>query len=672
MITPLLTLRATLRSARRCVPRVGGRLALPLALPLALFGAVLPRGPLGAQQEPAVHAMRRGDTLIVHYLGALATGQRLLLERQVGAEWRVVGDTVRPPASRDEFVTRLGARLPDVMRRFDAETDALLWLRLRTDADGAGVAALFDAPLALALGRQLRDVRVGAAPARHRVRLVGPSPATFDVVAPVAAERLRAAAILAISHIPTAVNVRLRVGSGDAIAWQVEGRSSTDTTWRRLSVRPTVRGDDSDMLTASFPLAHEGIVWQVAVRALGVGGMSGPLSPIVRYEAFDRTPPRPVLDPRASLDTLDRVHLRWSAAPEPDAAGYVVYRAREAKQTGVRLTARPLPIGQLVWQDTARLENGQWVYRLSVVDSSGNESVRGNAAPITVPDRTGPVLPGTLTATVLADSAVRLRWSKARANDLREYIVTRQRGDKAAGEGWSRITRPLSLDTVLVDRGTDGGGLRGVRVLRYHLVALDSTGNASAPLDVEVAIPDRVPPAAPASLRAERLAGRALITWGASASDDVARYELRRRTGTADSLLVTFAASERASYDDFSAGPAARQYTIVARDSAGNASPARTATLAVDAGPMLAAPANVIATVRGTGVAVRWDALSGAVRYRVERAAARNGEYTEVGAATTNAFVDSNGKAGAWYRVRAVDAGARDGLRSIAAEAAPR
>lgn len=627
---------------------------------------------LAAQERPAVHAVRRGDTLAVYFLDAIPAGRALLLERQVGADWRAVGDTVRAASSREELVARLGDKVPDLLRRFNVESEALLWLRLRTDASEAGLAALFDDDLASALGRALRDPRVGAAPARHRVRVVGDEGAVYAVPLPVAPERLRAPTIVQVSHVPTSVNLTFRIVASDAVAWRVEGRSSADTTWRRLSVRPVAMSEESDTVAASFPLVREGLVWHVAVRALGVGGVPGPLSPVVRYEAFDRTPPRPVLDPRATLDSLDRVHLRWSAAPEPDAAGYHVYRGRDEKNTGARLTVRALPVEQLVWQDTSALESGQWVYRLSVVDSLGNESVRGNAAPITVPDRTPPVLAGALVATVVGDSVVRLRWSRARATDLREYIVTRQRGDKAAGEGWTRLTRPLTLDTLLSDRGTDGGGLRGVRILRYHLVALDSTGNASLPLDVEVTVPDRVPPAAPAAFRAERLAGRALLTWGASPSADVLRYELRRKSGTVDSLLATFAASERASYDDFTAGPATRQYTILARDSAGNASPARTAALVADPGPMLVAPANVIATVRGTAVALRWDALSGAVRYRVERAATRNGAYTEVGAATTNAFVDPAGRAGAWYRVRAVDASAREGLRSVAAEAAPR
>lgn len=656
------------------------RRSLWCAMMLIVLGACVARNAASAQaptrivadSQPLLHAVRRGDTLVVHYLGTLSGPQALLLERQVGGQWRVVSDTVRGAASREEFVALLGPSLGDVMRRFDAESDALLWLRLRTDQSSAGIAALFDGTLARALGRQLRAVGLGVTPVPHRVRVIGADQPPIPVAMPRAAERLLAPSITGISHVPTALTVRFRAPASDAIAWHLEGRNSLDTTWRRLSVRPVARGDASDTVTATLAMPHEGIIWQVAVRALGAGGAPGRLSAVVRYEAFDRTPPRTVMDPRAALDSLDRVHLRWSASPEPDAAGYHVYRAMKAEERGTRITTRAIPVDTLTWTDTARLEARQWIYRLSAIDSAGNESAPGNVAPVHIPDRTPPSLAGALGATVLGDSAVRLRWSAARARDLREYIVTRQRGDKSAGESWTRLTRPLARDTVLVDRGADGGGLRGVRILRYRLVALDSTGNASAPLEVEVAIPDRVAPAAPASLRAERAPGHAVISWRASPSADVARYELRRTTGPTDSLLATFGAGERAAWEDFGAGPGARRYTLIARDTAGNASVARTATLPVDAGPLLTAPANAIATVRGSGVALRWDAVSGAARYVIERATSRNGDYTAIGTATTMTFTDAAGRAGAWYRVRAVDASGRDGLRSIAAEASVR
>ena len=655
-------------STRRSLARSAARLGLALGL----IGAHAAPARAQADSLPVLHAVRRGDSLVVHFLGDLAGARGLVLERQVGTGWIAVSDTVRALASREEFVAALGPQLVDVMRRFDAESDALLWLRLRTDRSTAGFGALFDGVLARALGRQVVAARLGAVPAPHRVRVLGTPERVVPVAMPRAVERLLAPTILGVSHVPTALSVRFRVPASDAIAWHLEGRNSLDTTWRRLSLRPVARGDASDTVTATLSMPHEGITWQVAVRALGAGGAAGALSPVVRYEAFDRTPPRPVLDPRASLDTLDRVRLRWSASPEPDAAGYHVYRAMKAKERGTRITARAIPVDTLTWTDTARLEARQWIYRLSAIDSAGNESAPGNVAMAYIPDRTPPALTGALGATVLGDSAVRLRWVPARARDLREYIVTRQRGDRTAGDAWTRLTRPLARDTLLLDRGSDAGGLRGVRLLRYRLVALDSIGNASPPLEVEVALPDRVPPAAPVSLRAERAPGHAVISWRASPSADVARYELRRTTGAVDSLIATVGAGERAAWEDFDAGPGARRYTIIARDTAGNPSPSRTATLPVDAGTQLTAPANAIATVRGAGVVIRWDVISGAARYVIERSTTRNGEYVAIGAATAATYTDPAGRTGAWYRIRAVDAAGRDGLRSVAAEASNR
>ena len=643
--------------------------AIAALLFLAPDRAVSAQGAAG----PLLHVARRGDALVVHYVGSLSGVRGLLLERQVGEAWRTIGDTVTAPASLQELEERLGARMPDVTRLFDAESEPLLWLRLQTDALSAGLAALLDPALGPALGRRLVDPRVGTAPARYRVRLLGSPDRTIDVVMPRAAERLVAAAAPSVSHVPTALTVRWRAPSAsDALAWHVEGRSSSDTAWRRLNVRPIVRSGSSDTLAAVIPLAREGVVWQIAVRPVGAGGFAGPLSKMTRYEAFDRTPPRPVLDPRATLDTLDAAELRWSAAPEPDAAGYIVYRSTDGRERGQRLTAVPLPVEQLAWRDTARLEPGAYIYRLSVVDSSRNESVPGNAAPINVPDRVAPPLAGSITVVVLGDSAVRLRWPRSAARDLREYIVSRQRGDRPAGDSWARLTRTLARDTVLVDRGTDGAGLRGARLLRYRVIAVDSTGNASEPLEAEVVIPDLLPPTAPEWIRAERVPGRVVVTWAASASADVAQYELRRSAGTGDSLIATLTAGERAAWDDFEAGAGARRYSIVARDSAGNASTSRSGTAPVDAGPLLRAPSNVIATVRANGVGLRWDPVSGAVRYRVERATSRNGDYVVVGTVTSAAHVDPSAPPGAWYRVRAVDAGDRAGLASVATEATPR
>jgi hypothetical protein len=659
-------------------------LAIAALLPSAL-GAQAP-----AVQRAAVtsHAARRGDSLIVHYAGSLNGAQGVVLERQQGTgPWRTVGDTARPPRNLEELRARIGDRHGYLARLFDAENDRLLWLRLTSDPTAAGIAALLDADIGAALGRRVVNPRADAradATARYRVRVLGPVDRTVAIAVPRTAERLVAAAAPTATHVPTAVTVRWRHPAGsDALAYHVEGRSSVDTTWRRLSERPVAFAPRGGEASSVIALAREGMSWQFAIRPVGAAGKPGPLSPPLRYDAFDRTPPRPVLDPKGALDSANVATLRWSAAPEPDAAGYIVYRSRDGKKKGGRVSAALIPVERLVWRDTTLVEAGAFIYRLSVVDSAGNESAPGNAAPVNVPDRTPPELRGALSVTVLGDSAVRLRWARTSARDLREYVVSRQRGDKAAGDSWARLTRTLHRDSAFTDRGSSGGGIRGARVLTYRVVAIDSAGNTSAALDATVSIPDLRPPTAAAWLRADRTDGRAVISWGVSASPDVARYELRRTpasaastagapTASRDSLIAVIPAGTRSAYDDFAAGPAAQTYTIVARDSAGNASPALRATLAADFGPPLLAPANVIAFASATSAAVRWDPVTGATSYRVERAMRLNGDFTTVGTTSSTSLIDAAGRAGAWYRVRAIDATQRAGVVSPAVEAARR
>ena len=667
---------------------------LPLALGAQVPVMKAPAAPTratvaSAREAAASHAARRGDSLIVHFAGSLAGAQGIVLERQQDASpWRAVGDTARAPRNLDALRTRLGDRHGYLARLFDAENDRLLWLRLTSDPTAAGIAALLDADIGAALGRRVADPRavVGA---RYRLRILGPVDRTVPIAVPRRAERLIAPAEPTATHVPTAVTVRWRHPAGsDALAYHVEGRSSMDTTWRRLSERPVAFAPRGGEASSVIALAREGMSWQFAIRPVGAAGKPGPLSPRLRYDAFDRTPPRPVLDPKGVLDSANVATLRWSAAPESDAAGYVVYRSRDGKMKGVRISAALIPVERLTRRDTTLVESGAFSYRLSVVDSVGNESAPGNAAPINVPDRTPPELRGALMVTVLGDSAVRLRWAAARARDLREYVVSRQRGDKAAGDSWARLTRTLHRDSSFTDRGTNGGGLRGVRVLRYRLVAIDSAGNTSAALDSTVIIPDLRPPAAAAWLRADRTDGRAVISWGASASPDVARYELRRApasgalatkrptagatTASRDSLVAVIPAGTRSGYDDFAAGSAGQTYAIIARDTAGNASPVLRATLAADHGPPPVAPANVIAFASASSVAVRWDPVTGAASYRVERAARRNGDFVVVGTSESPAFSDAAGRAGMWYRVVAIDAARRAGAASAQAEATAR
>ena len=71
------------------------------------------------------------------------------------------------------------------------------------------------------------------------------------------------------------------------------------------------------------------------------------------------------------------VDLSWNPSPEPDAAGYYVYR------DGVRLTREPL--GAPAYTDRGTRSGQNYSYEISAVDAGGNESARSAPVLVTVP-----------------------------------------------------------------------------------------------------------------------------------------------------------------------------------------------------------------------------------------------------------------------------------------------
>jgi fibronectin type 3 domain-containing protein len=116
-------------------------------------------------------------------------------------------------------------------------------------------------------------------------------------------------------------------------------------------------------------------------------------------------------------------------------------------------------------------------------------------------------------------------------------------------------------------------------------------------------------------------------------------------------------------------------YSVVAEDSAGNASAPAVATITVRTPAAPPAPRFVSAERRAGGTVIRWerviaDRLAG---YLVDRGPSPNGPFTRVTSVAISAlsFVDPRGPAGAWYVVRAVDVSGRESVASPPARGAP-
>lgn len=77
------------------------------------------------------------------------------------------------------------------------------------------------------------------------------------------------------------------------------------------------------------------------------------------------------------------VELSWAISPEPDLAGYIVYRGDAVDAPGERVSTETLP--SPTFRDISVLPGKRYFYRVSAVDHAGNESPRSSAAQADVP-----------------------------------------------------------------------------------------------------------------------------------------------------------------------------------------------------------------------------------------------------------------------------------------------
>jgi hypothetical protein len=77
------------------------------------------------------------------------------------------------------------------------------------------------------------------------------------------------------------------------------------------------------------------------------------------------------------------VELSWAISPEPDLAGYLVYRSEDENSPGERVSMEILP--SPAFRDMSVGSGGRYFYRVSALDRAGNESPKSSAAEVDVP-----------------------------------------------------------------------------------------------------------------------------------------------------------------------------------------------------------------------------------------------------------------------------------------------
>ena len=284
------------------------------------------------------------------------------------------------------------------------------------------------------------------------------------------------------------------------------------------------------------------VTYAYRLVAVDTHGNRSPASSSASATPTDLTPPAA---PTGLVGTRGsgKITLAWTANTEPDLATYRVLR------DGVEVAT----VTGTTYVDNGRPNGTAFTYAIVAVDTHGNRSSASAPSTVSPSDVTPPAVPSGLVATP-GEGQVGLSWSANTEPDLAGYRLLRDGVEIAGGTGTSW------LDT----------GLTNGTTYSYTLVAVDTTGNPSAPSSPVLATPADAAPAAPTGVAAVPGDRRAVVTWTAPADADVVGYRVLSEDGST-LLATTTAPTTQAAVSGLTNGTPYR-FTVVAVDAGGRVS----------------------------------------------------------------------------------------------------
>jgi fibronectin type 3 domain-containing protein len=672
--------------------------ALARAGALALVGAALAPAPAHAQNSaagPELLLAVADDGVLIHLVEAPPRTGGFVVSRAApgGAAVRLTAEPIRPFRDPALAAAHLGPDRDLVAEAVGAPDHLAILRRLEADPMAGNLISLLVPRAAELLGRAFLDTT--AAPgAEYEYRI-----AYTDREGKETGRTARARIRVAPTTPPAPSGVTAEAGDRSVtIRWEfpqyrgdprdvvvgfhiyrterttgAAGAPAAGQPPIRLTRVPILRNDAAPRIFHDGEAAND-VAYHYELRAVDLAGREGAAARSPLVTPRDRT--APAIPQELTTEPGDGfVRLTWRLNTEPDLAGYFVERSLGLELPFKRLNTEPLRPFEPFWTDRTALGGTPYFYRIVAIDRSGNESRPGNAIAALPFDRTPPAPPAGTTAAA-RERRLEIRWRPSPSADVKGYYI--YRGENRTG--LVRLVEQPIAATTFADSGFASDGLLPGARYTIAISAVDHAYN-EAELDfAEVAIPDDEPPRPPTGLIVENVHGRyAEIRWSPSPSLDVGEYLLTRRgegTGTgggaggAGGAAVTIGRAPLGGVG--SAHPASLRdttlvrgerytYSLIAIDTAGNASAAATAAFHFTEAVPPPAPRHAAAAPRagGAGNEIRWERVvdKELAGYHVYRALVPTGTYERL---TTEpvagiSFVDPQGLPEHYYRVRAVD-----------------
>ncbi len=495
---------------------------------------------------------RADGTVYVYHQQRVRQGYGFHVYRTLGgSEQRLTEQPIRGAMNTPEFGAMVGDELPDVLEALEVDDAQRAWLTLRADPIDGTLFSYTYPGVAQALGRLFVDSTAAAGPVGYRIELLDRADEPTGVV-------LTGEATVAMGRPATPSNLTGEsTKAGIALDWTYPepGPSLADHVPRfhvyertadgpvRVDERGVLRLDTQDEQGIQLRTDERGATRTFYVVAVDVTGQMSAPTPDLTFVVRDVEPPGFVEGVEARVDRRQAVEVTWPVSPEPDVAGYNVWRAQRTTDPFDKVNGQLLGPFETVYVDSSHTMGGVYYYQVSAVDESGNEGKRSSSVLADVRDLDPPPAPTDLRVIYDPDAeAMTLTWTEAPpAADFKTYVVLR-RNTKREG-ALSRVSIDTLLTTRYVDEGAAGVGFDEGAFYEFGVISEDLGRNVSDTALVRIRIPDTMPPSAP-DLSGEVAYGRGVrLLWNAPPEPDAVELLLYRTQARTAPLLDTSAAS---------------------------------------------------------------------------------------------------------------------------------
>jgi fibronectin type 3 domain-containing protein len=447
------------------------------------------------------------------------------------------------------------------------------------------------------------------------------------------------------------------------IRFDVHMRPEGEEYFMRVNEESRLRLEGQTEFSYSIDAFHNVKRAEFIVEAIDITGQNNIASNPVEVELIDMTQPSAIYEVHSRV--VDGVvELTWPVSTDPITAGYHIDRVNMDTEEEERITDELVDLRDPIFRDTTIESDYNIQYYVIAVSEYGVESERGNPALEHVVSVQYPEAPSNIHAEVLPEeNIVEISWDPAEKDDLfNTYIVLRRTyDDREQRGGFAQVNDERLTEEFIIDDGVASEGFIEGRFYEYGVVAANRHGRRSDTLFTVVHMPNLTPPEPPAGIEASIHEGaRINVVWSASPSTDVTSYNVYKFDQHRDTTIINQTKSKRFLADtDVSLGTE-YTYFVTAVDSSGNESqPTRESIITMNNFSPPPSVRNIQAVETDEGVKLQWepsaaDDLNG---YIIKRSPLINGQYVPLhdDVLTDTSWLDTDGEAGLWYRVFAVD-----------------